>query len=182
MGMEGVKSIAQALKVQGSARTLILDDNWSLDRVAGGDAWMGVLIEALLMNTTLKSLSLRKNALTLSSAIALAIVLPRLSLDTLNLGTNHIGDSRTPRRDADLVEGFEALAHALQDNANTITCLDLSSNHMGPKGVAAIATKMRNVSVMTALDLSGEPRTSTVKREWEIADLVVIRNAYNKAN
>ena len=166
MGMEGVKSIAQALKVQGSARTLILDDNWSLDRQdGGGDAWMGVLIEALLMNTTLKSLSLRKNALTLSSAIALATVLPRLSLDTLNLGLNYIGDNRTPRRDADLVEGFETLAHALQDNANTITCLDLSSNHMGPKGVAAIATKMQNVSVLTTLDLSGEPRTFTVIRE-----------------
>ena len=106
------------------------------------------LAEALTINKTLQSLSLKDNLLGPRSASVLAVAVSiagSRSLQTLNLSENRIGSA-----------GAASMAEALKVSNGSMSSLDLSDNSIDSQGAAAIAQAL-TVSGLVTLNLSGIP-------------------------
>ncbi|KAF9570637.1 hypothetical protein EC968_001524 [Mortierella alpina] len=111
------------------------------------------LAEALKTNTTLTTLNLAHNSIGDSAARALAVALQtNSSLTILDLGHNSIGDS-----------GAQALAEALQTNRGLMT-LVLRSNSIGEDGGLSLAETLKTNTSLTSLDLEDNALSSHMMR------------------
>eukprot|EP00854_Cymbomonas_tetramitiformis_P009146 gene9146-10839_t len=125
----------------------------SLDLRNKGIGVTGAMVMArwLVLSTSITSLNLSDSDIGAKGARALADALNpnapgrsyNCSLTSLVLSGNNIGEaqydfSQFEWREVDAAEGFAALGDMLRDN-RTITRLDLSYNHLGPRGAMALA-------------------------------------------
>ena len=120
----------------------------------------GVLVLSKLIPTagSLGTLDLSANGIGPSGLVPLAqlVMDPNLLLHTLNLSKNMLGAA--PYQDDaidEVVEGFQALGSALQENG-TLTSLDLSSNHIGLCAAAALVAHGSPSWSLVDLNLAGE--------------------------
>ena len=146
IGKEGGAAIAEALKqVNGALTTL------NLERNNLGDEGAKAIAEALLVNRSLKTLSLAQDSALLQDSkfgteggVAFAKALKvNGSLTSLNLARNNLGD-----------EGAKAIAEALLVNRSLKTLL-LWDCKIGTEGGVAFATALKVNDSLTSLDLKG---------------------------
>ena len=107
-----------------------------------GKADIGLLAEALKVNSTLTELTLRANGIGDQGATRLAEALKENStLTKLNLGGNDVGD-----------QGATGLAEALKENS-TLRELNLRDNCIGAQGATGLAEALEENSTLTELNL-----------------------------
>jgi Ran GTPase-activating protein (RanGAP) involved in mRNA processing and transport len=136
LGSTGVVWLAEELKSDLGVTSLDLSCNNI--RASGATA----LAAALEVNTTLKSLDLRSNALLGARAIGAALQRNK-SLTRLDLQTNGLG-----------ANGAAALAAALEADRTHLTALNVRDNAMLAWGAAAIAGALRTNTLLVELDLA----------------------------
>lgn len=141
-------STLQSLEVSGAAGDEDLNDE--IDTEA--------LCVALSGNTTLTALNLRGSSAHGSAAALVHALQAGMPLRLLDLA------------DTFIVEGDDAiaLARALA-RISTLTCLDLSGNHIGAAGAAELASALRGLTALQSLDVS--------RCQMEPADVGAVCNA-----
>ena len=107
-----------------------------------GETYVGLLAEALKVNSTLTVLNLRFNNIGDQGATGLAEALKvNSTLTVLSLDGNDIGD-----------QGATGLAEALKVNS-TLTVLSLDGNDIGDQGATGLAEALKVNSTLTGLNL-----------------------------
>jgi len=138
-GNLGAASIAEALKVNSTLKSLNLGSNWIEDSGAASIA------EALKVNSTLLSLSLHYNAIKDSGAASIAEALKvNSSLTHLYLYINNVRDS-----------GAMSLGEALKVNS-TLTLLRLDKDKLGESGKKALREGQCNGCFIGLYDFDGK--------------------------
>ncbi len=128
---------ARVLRGRNQIRELILNGCHLFDRD------VVVIANALKFNTTLRTLSMPRNAFQLEGASALSLAIRRnTTLRTLDISYNHIGD-----------QGATLMALAIQ-KGSSLTTLDMCCCSIGFYGARAIARALERDSTLTKLDLS----------------------------
>ncbi|KJE90737.1 TKL/IRAK protein kinase [Capsaspora owczarzaki ATCC 30864] len=137
LGDEEALAIAEALKVNTTLTSLILDCNQI------GDVGAQAIAEALKVNTTLTWVTIWQNHIGDAGAQAIAEALKvNTTLTWLSLDTNAIGDA-----------GARAIAEAIKVN-KALTRLHLSKNQLGDAGAQAFAEALKVNKTLAELDLS----------------------------
>lgn len=137
LGYSAAQALASALQTHVSLTKLSLSGSYNV-----GPTEVQAIARALQSNVTLTDLNLFCNGAGLSGTIALARALTiNKTLTHLNLSSNKIDASTA-------VALVETLAHS------SLKSLDISSNEIGPVGIAGIAKALENNKALTYLDLS----------------------------
>ncbi|KAL0240089.1 hypothetical protein GEMRC1_010196 [Eukaryota sp. GEM-RC1] len=137
IGSQGVRALADALKVNSSVSWIDLGNN------SIGNEGVFAIAEALEVNSSVSTIYLSNNSIGNEGAIAIAEALKvNSSVSHVYLYNNSIGP-----------EGAIAIAEALKVNSS-VSGIDLGNNSIGPEGAIAIAEALKVNSSVTAIGLS----------------------------
>lgn len=153
--IQGARSLARALKVNSSIKTLILIEN---NMAEGGGV---ALCQALRTNRTLTCLELGFNKLGTADALAFADILPDSSLIQLNLdsssfqleGVTAISEALLASKSLKSLELYSVDGLNGSIHFGSLTSLDLSDNSLGPDAGRLLGESLKHNRLLRVLYL-----------------------------